>query len=73
MRFEVLESSCELDGVSRMAYGIVCTDEFGVRQTFPDLSDNFKEVQCFVNKLNLMSPEFSQIEYLIEDFCAFPV
>lgn len=73
MRFEVLQSSCGLDGVSRTAYGIVCTDEFGVRHTFPDLSDKSKEVQGFVDKLNIMSPELSQLEYLIEDFCAFPV
>lgn len=73
MRFEVLESSSELDGVSYTAFGIVCTDEFGVHHTFPDLSDNFEKVQGFVNNLKLISPEFSQLEYLIEDFCAFPV
>lgn len=73
MRFEVLEGSCELDGVSHRVYGIVCTDEFGARHTFSDLSDDFIKVQVFVNKLNLMNPEFSQLEYLIEDFCAFSV
>lgn len=73
MRFEVFEVSCELDGVGYTAYGIVCTDEFGVHHTFTDLSDNFENIQSFVNKLNLMSPEFSQLEYLIEDFCTFPV
>lgn len=69
MKFEVLESSCELDGVGHIAFGIVCIDDSDVRHTFADLSDNFENVQGFVNQLNLMSPELSQLEYLIEDFC----
>ncbi len=69
MRFEILEGSCELDGVSHTAYGVVCSDELSFRHTFSDLSDNYEDVQKFVDNLNTLKPEFSQLEYLIEDFC----
>lgn len=72
MRFEVLKSSLELQGVSHTVYGIVCIDKFNVCHTFSDLSDNLQDVKRFVKNLNTLNPDFSQLEYLIEDFCISP-
>lgn len=73
MRFEVLEGSLELDGVSHTIYGVVCIDDFDVCHTFSDLTDNREAIKNFVDKLNALCPEISQLEYLIEDFCAVPI
>lgn len=72
MRFEVLKSSLELQGIRHTVYGIVCIDNFNVCHTFSDLSDNLKAVKSFVKNLNTLNPDFSQLEYLIEDFCISP-
>lgn len=72
MRFEVLKSSLELQGIRHTVYGIVCIDKFNVCHTFSDLSDNLQAVKCFVKNLNTLNPDFSQLEYLIEDFCVSP-
>ena len=72
MRFEVLKSSLELDGVNHTVYGFVCIDKSNNCHTFSDLSDNLQAVKNFVNILNRLNPEFSQLEYFIEDFCFSP-
>lgn len=72
MRFEVLKSSLELDGVSHTVYGFVCIDKSNNCHTFSDLSDNPQAVNNFVKNLNALNPDFSQLKYLIEDFCIAP-
>lgn len=69
MRFEVIEETIVIDNICNRVYGISYIDKNNKRYTFPDLTDNFESVEVFINNLNLLKPDFSQLEYLIEDFC----
>ncbi len=68
MRFEVLKNCLEFDGISHTVYGIECIDEENIRHTFAELTHKLEAAQGFVNDLNELQPDFSQLEYIIEDF-----
>lgn len=69
MRFEILKEHLVCDSVSYSAFGIVCIEESNLIHTFSDITYDFDAVKSFADTLNTLKPDFSQLEYIIEDFC----
>lgn len=69
MRFGVVEEVVELNGVQHTGYGICYTDEKSVCHKIPDITTDVEAINRFVQALNELTPDISQLEYLIEDFC----
>lgn len=69
MKFGVVEEVVELNSVQHTGYGICYTDEKSVFHKIPDITTDIEAINHFVQTLNELMPDLSQLEYLIEDFC----
>ncbi len=68
MRFEVVEKVVAVNDTGHQIYGIACIDEAKVCHTFSELTHKLEAANAFAKDLNELQPDFSQLEYIIEDF-----